>query len=40
MNTPAGDMTVDLLNRSSERLFEPGTRLELMFNKNEIRTLS
>ncbi len=40
VNTPAGDMTVDLLNRSSERLFEPGTRLELMFNKNEIRTLS
>ena len=40
VNTPAGNMTVDLLNRSSERLFEPGTRLELMFNKNEIRTLS
>lgn len=40
VNTPAGDMTVDLLNRSSERLFEPGTRLELMFNKNEIRALS
>lgn len=40
VNTPVGDMTVDLLNRSSERLFEPGTRLELMFNKNEIRALS
>ncbi|MCG9536096.1 ABC transporter ATP-binding protein [Providencia huaxiensis] len=40
VNTPAGDMTVDLLNRSSERLFEPGTHLQLMFNKNEIRTLS
>ncbi|EKT58099.1 ABC transporter ATP-binding protein [Providencia burhodogranariea] len=40
VNTPAGTMTVDLLNRSSERLFEPGTRLELMFNKNEIRALS
>ncbi|HBO22341.1 ABC transporter ATP-binding protein [Providencia sp.] len=40
VNTPAGNMTVDLLNRSSERLFEPGTRLELMFNKNEIRALS
>ncbi|HHR5902602.1 TPA: ABC transporter ATP-binding protein [Providencia alcalifaciens] len=40
VNTPAGDMTVDLLNRSSERLFEPGTHLELMFNKNEIRALS
>lgn len=40
VNTQAGTMTVDLLNRSSERLFEPGTRLELMFNKNEIRALS
>ncbi|MTC25368.1 ABC transporter ATP-binding protein [Providencia alcalifaciens] len=40
VNTPVGDMTVDLLNRSSERLFEPGTHLELMFNKNEIRALS
>lgn len=40
VNTAAGNMTVDLLNRSSERLFEPGTRLELMFNKNEIRALS
>ncbi|MGI3431396.1 ABC transporter ATP-binding protein [Providencia stuartii] len=39
VNTAAGNMTVDLLNRSSERLFEPGTRLELMFNKNEIRAL-
>ncbi|MCJ2229249.1 ABC transporter ATP-binding protein [Providencia rettgeri] len=40
VNTPVGVMTVDLLNRSSERLFEPGTHLELMFNKNEIRVLS
>lgn len=40
VNTPVGDMTVDLLNRSSERLFEPGTHLELMFNKNEIRALT
>lgn len=40
VNTQVGNMTVDLLNRSSERLFEPGTRLELMFNKNEIRALS
>lgn len=40
VNTPVGDITVDLLNRSSERLFEPGTHLELMFNKNEIRALS
>ncbi|WP_368885051.1 ABC transporter ATP-binding protein [Providencia vermicola] len=40
VNTAAGNMTVDLLNRSSERLFEPGTRLELMFNKNEIRAFS
>lgn len=39
VNTAAGNMTIDLLNRSSERLFEPGTRLELMFNKNEIRAL-
>ncbi|ENG4185265.1 ABC transporter ATP-binding protein [Providencia rettgeri] len=40
VNTPVGVMTIDLLNRSSERLFEPGTHLELMFNKNEIRALS
>lgn len=40
VNTAAGEMTVDLLNRSSERLFEPGTQLELLFNKNEIRALS
>lgn len=40
VNTLAGNMTVDLLNRSSERLLEPGTHLELMFNKNEIRALS
>ena len=40
VNTPAGAMNVDLLNRSSERLFEPGTHLELMFNKNEIRALN
>ena len=40
VDTVAGEMTVDLLNRSSERLFEPGTQLELLFNKNEIRALS
>lgn len=40
LDTELGNITVDLLNRSSERLFEPGTHLELMFNKNEIRSLS
>ncbi|GAA0354208.1 ABC transporter ATP-binding protein [Morganella psychrotolerans] len=40
VDTGLGALTVDLLNRSSERLFEQGTQLELMFNKNEIRTLA
>lgn len=40
VQTAAGEMTVDLLNRSSERLFEPGSQLELLFNKNEIRSLA
>ena len=31
------ELTVDLLNRSSERLFENGTTLELLFNTNEIQ---
>lgn len=30
-------LTVDLLNRSSERLFEPGRQLQLRFNLNEIQ---
>ncbi|WP_413496238.1 ABC transporter ATP-binding protein [Morganella psychrotolerans] len=40
VDTGLGALTVDLLNRSSERLFEQGTQLELMFNKNEIRALA
>ncbi|MEM8074537.1 ABC transporter ATP-binding protein [Morganella morganii subsp. sibonii] len=40
VDTGMGALTVDLLNRSSERLFEQGTQLELMFNKNEIRALA
>ncbi|MDX2321053.1 MAG: ABC transporter ATP-binding protein [Moritella sp.] len=34
------DITVDLLNRSSERLFETGTPLELLFNLNELQQVS
>ncbi|WP_087020697.1 ABC transporter ATP-binding protein [Thaumasiovibrio subtropicus] len=33
-------LTVDLLNRSSERLFEVGSQLELLFNLNEIQPVS
>ncbi|HCE8950490.1 TPA: ABC transporter ATP-binding protein [Morganella morganii] len=40
VDTRMGALTVDLLNRSSERLFQQGTQLELMFNKNEIRALA
>lgn len=40
VDTGMGALTVDLLNRSSERLFEQGTQLELMFNKIEIRALA
>ncbi len=31
---------VDLLNRSSERLFTPGSELDLLFNRHEIREVS
>ncbi|ASU23638.1 ABC transporter ATP-binding protein [Vibrio qinghaiensis] len=31
------ELTVDLLNRSSERLFATGSQLELLFNLNEIQ---
>ncbi|MGC9403676.1 ABC transporter ATP-binding protein [Vibrio genomosp. F10] len=31
------ELTVDLLNRSSERLFADGSQLELLFNLNEIQ---
>lgn len=31
------DLTVDLLNRSSERLLAAGSKLELLFNLNEIQ---
>ncbi|MEJ2764655.1 ABC transporter ATP-binding protein [Photobacterium sp. MCCC 1A19761] len=31
------ELTVDLLNRSSERLMAPGSQLELLFNLNEIQ---
>ncbi|QFI39978.1 ABC transporter ATP-binding protein [Moritella marina ATCC 15381] len=34
------DITVDLLNRSSERLFATGTPLELLFNLNELQQVS
>ncbi|WP_255554801.1 TOBE domain-containing protein [Moritella sp. 24] len=34
------DITVDLLNRSSERLFDTGTPLELLFNLNELQQVS
>lgn len=34
------DITVDLLNRSSERLFATGTQLELLFNLNELQQVS
>ncbi len=34
------ELTIDLLNRSSERLFENGSRLELLFNLNEIQPVS
>lgn len=34
------DITVDLLNRSSERLFAMGTPLELLFNLNELQQVS
>ena len=32
------ELTIDLLNRSSERLLAAGSRLELLFNLNEIQT--
>ncbi|SGY95350.1 ABC transporter ATP-binding protein [Moritella viscosa] len=34
------DITVDLLNRSSERLFKTGSQLELLFNLNELQQVS
>ena len=34
------ELTVDLLNRSSERLLSTGTSLELLFNLNEIQPVS
>ncbi|WP_028303552.1 ABC transporter ATP-binding protein [Oceanospirillum maris] len=34
------EMTVDLLNRSSERLLPAGSRLELLFNLNEMQPVS
>ncbi|HBP28050.1 MAG TPA: hypothetical protein DD666_01375 [Advenella kashmirensis] len=40
VDTAIGQITVELLNRSSERMLEQGARLELMFNKNEIRELT
>ncbi|MGF1764981.1 ABC transporter ATP-binding protein [Aliivibrio kagoshimensis] len=38
--TQGCELTVDLLNRSSERLLEPGSQLELMFNLNELQPVS
>ncbi|MGF1789428.1 ABC transporter ATP-binding protein [Photobacterium profundum] len=37
---PTPSIIVDMLNRSSERLFEQGTKLELMFNKNEMQEVA
>jgi putative spermidine/putrescine transport system ATP-binding protein len=34
------EIAVDLLNRSSERLLQPGSTLELMFNLNELQQVS
>lgn len=34
------DFAVDLLNRSSERLLQPGSSLELLFNLNELKQVS
>lgn len=34
------ELTVDLLNRSSSRLFEAGTELEILFNRNELREVA
>jgi len=34
------DIAVDLLNRSSERLLQPGSKLELLFNLNELQQVS
>lgn len=34
------DICVDLLNRSSERLLQPGSQLELLFNLNELQQVS
>jgi putative spermidine/putrescine transport system ATP-binding protein len=34
------DITVDLLNRSSERLLDAGTPIELLFNLNELQHVS
>ena len=40
VTTQGCELTVDLLNRSSERLLEPGSELELMFNLNELQPVS
>ncbi|MFT6925327.1 MAG: putative spermidine/putrescine transport system ATP-binding protein, partial [Psychromonas sp.] len=34
------EIAVDLLNRSSERLLQPGSKLELLFNLNELQQVS
>ncbi|MEI6897782.1 MAG: ABC transporter ATP-binding protein [Psychromonas sp.] len=34
------EITVDLLNRSSERLMQPGSQLQIMFNLNELKAVS
>src|SRR5690606_32842409 len=39
MSTAMGNMTVDLLNRTSERLFERGVKVELMVDRGEVREL-
>ncbi|MDG2713997.1 ABC transporter ATP-binding protein, partial [Vibrio parahaemolyticus] len=37
VNVEECELTVDLLNRSSERLLANGSQLELLFNLNEIQ---
>ena len=39
VDTAMGEITVDLLNRSSERMLERGARVELVVNRGEVREL-
>jgi len=40
VKTQGCELCVDLLNRSSERLLQPGSQLELLFNLNELQQVS